>query len=248
LCGGVGPPGKSIRPIAVYLETFRTYARRAPRLLLVGVVVFVPLGLLEAVVGRFDTIEGANDNGLTIAAELAVLLVQVVVSLLGEVFYSGAVANLLAAGDEAPSLGQVAARLAYGRLVAVAVIFDLAVAAGLLLLVVPGVVVFTWFALAAPLIELEGCGVREALRRSRQLVRGRFWPVLAVLGPLTLASDSLDDSILAGVHHLLGGGLAAEWLSASLSGILLSPLYAVPAVLITLHLIGHARLAAFDRD
>jgi hypothetical protein len=243
----VGPSGATaIRPTSVYRDTLRTYARRAPQLLLIGAVVFVPLGFLEAVVGRIGPIGSAADNGITIAAVLALLLVQVVVGLVGEVFYSGAVANLIAHAREGerPSLRALAARLAYGRLIAVAVLYDAAVAVGLLAFVVPGVVLFTWLALAAPLVELQGCGVREAFTRSRRLVRGQFWPVLAVLAPITLASQSLDDAVRALGHDIAGHGLIADWFADAATSIVVYPLYAVAAVLITLQLLGRPQVAS----
>ncbi len=237
----VGPSGApSIRPTAVYRETLANYARRAHQLLAVGAIVFVPLGLLEAVVGRVGPIGSAADSGITIVAVLALLLVQVVIGLVGEVFYSGAVANLIAftgQGDRL-SLRTLAVRLAYRRLIAVAVLYDIAVAVGLLAFVVPGVVLFTCLALAAPLVELQGCGVREAFARSRRLVRGQFWRVLAVLGPITLASQSLDDAVRALGHHIVGHGLVADWFADAATSILVYPLYAVSAVLITLQLLG----------
>jgi hypothetical protein len=241
LSGDVGPSGATtIRPTSIYRDTLRTYARGAPQLLLIGAVVFVPLGFLEAVVGRIGPIGSAADDGITIAALLALLLVQVVVGLVGEVFYSGAVANLIALAREGerPSLRALAARLAYGRLIAVAVLYDVAVAVGLLAFVVPGVVLFTWLALAAPLVELQGCGVREAFTRSRRMVHGQFWPVLVVLGPITLASQSLDDAVRALGHDIVGHGLVADWFSDAATSILVYPLYAVAAVLITLQLLG----------
>jgi hypothetical protein len=237
----VGPSGApSIRPTAVYRETLATYARRGRQLLVVGAIVFVPLGLLEAIVGRVGPIGSAADSGITIVAVLALLLVQVVIGLVGEVFYSGAVANLIAFTGPGGrlSLRTLAVRLAYRRLIAVAVLYDIAVAVGLLAFVVPGVVLFTCLALAAPLVELQGCSVREAFARSRRLVRGQFWRVLAVLGPITLVSQSLDDAVRALGHHIVGHGLVADWFADAATGILVYPLYAVAAVLITLQLLG----------
>jgi hypothetical protein len=232
--------GKSIRPTSVYRETLATYARRAPQLLLIGAVVFVPLGFLEAVVGRVGPLGSAADSGITIVAVLALLLVQVVIGLVGEVFYSGAVANLIAFTQRGGrlSLRTLAVRLAYRRLIAVAVLYDIAVAVGLLAFVVPGVFLFTRLALAAPLVELQGCSVREAFARSHRLVRGQFWHVLAVLGPITLASQSLDDAVRALGHDIVGHGLLADWLADAATSILVYPLYAVAAVLITLQLLG----------
>jgi hypothetical protein len=65
--------------------------------------------------------------------------------------------------------------------------------------------------------------------------------VLAVLGPITLASEALTDVVLSVGHGVLGDSLFADWLGESAANIVLSPLYAVAAVLITLRLSGQLR-------
>jgi hypothetical protein len=226
----------------IYQETLSTYRERAGFLLLVGVLVFVPLGLLDALANRVEGIDLSrlDDLGYLITAALLLAFVlQAVTSLLGEVFYSGAVALTLvhARHGHKPTLREIAGALAYGRLIAVDLIFGLAVAIGLLLLVIPGVIVFTWFALAGPLVEIESDGVRASLIRSRRLVRGHFWAVLAVLGPVTLASEALTSLILSLIHDAIGNELLRDWIGESLANVALSPLYAVAAVLITLQLL-----------
>jgi hypothetical protein len=214
---------------------------RAGSLLLIGAVVFVPLGLLEAVPDRVAEVSGVSDvSSLATAALLVAFLAQSVTVLLGEVFYSGAVALLIARTEprSRPALRQLARSLSYGRLIAVDLLFGLGVAVGLVLFVAPGVVAFTLFALAGPLVELDGLRVGAAFARSRRLVRGHFWTVLAVLGPITLASEALTDVVLAVGHGVLGDSLLADWLGESAANIVLSPLYAVAAVLITLRLSG----------
>ena len=225
----------------IYRETLRTFARHAGFLLLLGILVFVPIGLLGALADRAGDIhiEHLSDLGDLAAAALVVgLVVQAITSLLGEVFYSGAVALTLSRGEgrQRPTLREVARSLSYGRLIAVDILFGIAVAIGLLLLIVPGVIVFTWFALAGPLVEIEDEGVRAAFARSRQLVRGRFWIVLAALGPITLASEVLTDTVLSLTHGMFANPLLGDWVGESVTSIALSPLYAVPAVLITLEL------------
>ncbi|MCD2195022.1 glycerophosphoryl diester phosphodiesterase membrane domain-containing protein [Actinomycetospora endophytica] len=52
---------------------------------------------------------------------------------------------------------------------------------GIVVGAVLAVIVAVGLALAAPAYVLEGISVTTALRRSRDLVRGRFWPVLGIL-------------------------------------------------------------------
>jgi hypothetical protein len=225
----------------IYVETVRTFVGRAGFLLALGVLVFVPLGLLDALADRVGTIHLSDPSDLTIMEFVAIgagFAVQGVTSLLGEVFYSGAVALTLANAEdgERPTLGHVARSLAYGRLIAVDILFGAAVVIGLLLVIVPGVIAFAWFALAGPLVEIEGCGVRASFARSRRLVKGHFWTVLAVLGPITLASELSTEAFLNLSHGAIHNHFLADWIGESLTNLAISPFYAVAAVLITLKL------------
>jgi hypothetical protein len=222
-----------------YVHTARTYWKRAGYLLVLGIIVFVPLGLLGALVDQVGEIETEDLEGVStlgLAALIVGFLAQAVTTLLGEVFYAGAVALALAEGEDAepPSFRSVGRRLAYGRLIAVDLIFGVGAALGTILLIVPGIIFFTWFALAGPVVELEGAGVRGAFRRSRQLVRGRFWTVLVVLLPITLASEALSTAILELAHDVIHNELLSAWMGEAIFGVLLSPFYAVAAVLMTL--------------
>lgn len=235
----------ALRAREVYAATARNCAQRAGPLLLVGALVFVPLGLLDAVANRAHVGEVDQVTDLLGFALLAAALAQAGTSLLGEVFYSGAVALLIGRTDPgAPfSLRDLARSLAYGRLIAVDLLFGILVAIGIVLLIVPGVVAFTWFALTGPLVELEGLGVREAFARSRRLVRGHFLTVLAALAPIMLVSEALTDAVLRAGHGAFGDSLLSDWLVESATNVALSPLYAVAAVLIALHLSGARALA-----
>ena len=71
-------------------------------------------------------------------------------------------------------------------LLAVVILQSLAVAVGFLLLIVPGFVIWTYFAVVGPVVVAENPGIRKSFRRSRCLVRGNGWRVFAVLFSLEL--------------------------------------------------------------
>jgi hypothetical protein len=231
----------------IYVRTARTYWRRAGYLLLLGIAVFVPLGLLDAFADRIQQVRIEDLGGFTdlgTYALLAAIVVQAVTSLIGEIFYSGAVAIALARGEESkpPPFLTIAKHLSYGRLIVVDLLIAAVTAIGLLALVVPGLVFLTWFALAGPIIELEGTRVREALKRSRQLVRGHFWAVLLVVVPISIGSEILSTTSLDLFHELIHSHILSDWAGEAVTGIVLSPIYAVAVVLMTL------QLSAIDRD
>jgi hypothetical protein len=61
------------------------------------------------------------------------------------------------------------------RLLGAGVLTGLAVLGGFILLIVPGIIFGVWFSLAAYAVVAEDLGVIAAMKRSRQLVKNRFW-------------------------------------------------------------------------
>lgn len=227
------------RLVSLYARIGRTYWSWAPNLLLLGAIVFIPLGLLDALAITVDVDSLDITDGVKVAALVVAVGALTATSLLGEVFYSGAVAVSLTNPDHerAPALREIATRLKYGRLIAVDLVYVLVVAVGLLLLFVPGALAFVWFGLAGPIVEIEDRTVRGALRRSWQLVRGNFWLVFGVLVPVEIVGDTVGEAIGELVHALLGHSLPASWLAESLANIVFAPIFAVAAVLLTVELI-----------
>jgi hypothetical protein len=69
----------------------------------------------------------------------------------------------------------LAAIIVAGVLAAIAIII------GLFLLIVPGLILLTWWVLIIPVIVLEGRSAGESFGRSRELVRGYAWNVFGVI-------------------------------------------------------------------
>lgn len=106
----------------------------------------------------------------------------------------------------------------------VTILVGLATLAGTIACLIPGIWLYVLFAVAMPVLLVEGTGGRKALGRSKRLVEGRWWATFGALmlgfllaGLLTFVADLavslplflvVDDSSLAG--HLvtaLGQGL-----------------------------------------
>ena len=225
---------------SIYRNIARTYLRRSPTLVAVAIIVFVPLGLVDALAAEVDLDALDISSGIRLAALLAALSAVTATSLLGEVFYSGAVAvSLTHPEDEPPpSLQAIARRLNYRRLILIDLIYVALVLVGFLAFIVPGILFFVWFGLSGPVVEIEDQTIRGALGRSWELVRSNFWVVFFVLVPVEVVGDVLAEGVASLIHDWLGHSLFAGWLAESLSNILLSPVFAIAAVLLTLDLIA----------
>lgn len=226
--------------LSLYLRIWRTYFAWAGTLLPLAFFVFVPLGLVHAIPVQVEATSFDFDNGIAIVGAGLALLLLVTTGLLGEIFYTGAVAIALTHPHEGepPSLLEVARTIGYGTLIAVDLIFGVLVAIGSLAFLVPGILVFVYLGLAAPVVEIEHQGVRAALARSYRLVRGHFWLVLAILVPIEVVSDAATSAATHLAHDLLGESLVAAWLTDTATNIVLTPFYAVAAVLLSIDLIA----------
>jgi hypothetical protein len=185
------------------------YLRRAPLFVAIGVL-FIPLGIVisafEALaLGGFGLL-GADATGES-AGALALLVVTAgtTLTLLGFVLVQAATACALVQIDEGRSVGPIHAyRLALTTLrpllggLALAVAGCLALAATGLLIPVAVWLAVRW-ALLAQAVELEDRSAVGGLRRSAELVRGRWLRVASVVGigaALALAAGPLLGALL----------------------------------------------------
>lgn len=153
------------------------------------------------------------------------VLCWAVVGQLGQLFViSIALAGLAGEGYDtrgifARSLRQLPAAIV------VAILTTIGVVAGLVVLVVPGIVVATLWMLAVPVIAAENTGPIAALSRSVQLSAGARWRMLLLLmiaGAGWLLASIVTAVLTSAVQQVAGeiGGLLVNALIDSLTGVL----------------------------
>jgi hypothetical protein len=119
-----------------------------------------------------------------------------------------------------------------GPLLWASILMGFGVGLGLLLLIVPGILLAIRWAVAAPVVVLEGLDARAAMRRSQELVQGHRKDVFRVLaniwvrtGVAWIACSLLIVGLASGTSH----PLLAAWLGGVLAGALVTP-YAAHAL------------------
>lgn len=94
-------------------------------------------------------------------------------------------------------------------------LMTLAVAFGFVLLVVPGVILYVIWSVAAPALVEERCGVFAAFERSRSLTKGARWKILAleliVLVFYWLIAAVIGIGAIFASHVLNGGVQTTVW-------------------------------------
>jgi len=164
-------------------------------------------------------------NGLT-EGNFSLFWLGIVVSLTVGTLYQGMVVELVRDvqdGRRDSSVGDLMRSVlpVLGALVGAGVLAGLGVGAGFILLIVPGLILLTMWAVIAPVIVVERRGVFDAFGRSRHLVKGQGWPVfgtvvvayligfLAEIVFLLIASSIADGAIVRIVFSALASTLAA---------------------------------------
>lgn len=153
-------------------QAWNLYTRNAARLIAVAAIVFGFLSLVQAAIDS--------------SGQRALLAVAAGVTILGALWLQGAL--VVVVEDIRDGKVDLTIREVFHRveprlwtLLAVGVIAAVGVAGGLILFIIPGLVLLTFWCLAVPAVILESRGVFESFRRSMRLVSGDAWRVFAIV-------------------------------------------------------------------
>jgi hypothetical protein len=127
-------------------------------------------------------------------------------------------------------------------LIGAGLLAGLGIAIGLILLIVPGLILLTWWCLIGPVIVLERSGVMDAFGRSRALVKGHGWAVFGVVlltWLLTTVVRGIIIAILSPLSNWLGSFLADV-----IGGSLTAPFAAVALTVMYFRLVGQTDTVA----
>jgi hypothetical protein len=148
--------------------------------------------------------------------EGALTLIAAVVSLVLATLYAGMVVQLVRDvqdGRRDNSMGELFSSVSpvLLPLLAVSIIAGIGIGIGFVLLIVPGLILLTFWSVVAPVTVLERPGVFSAFGRSWRLVRGYAWPVFGTIVLVVLIV--IAAAIVAGVIGLALGDVGRAILS-----------------------------------
>jgi hypothetical protein len=213
-----------IDPGDIISKVFTIYSNHAGVLLPVAALLY----LIEAVFRLL----GLESPGLA--------LVGGVVGLILSTLYTGMVVELVndvrdgrldqTVGGLFSSVGPVLAAL-----IAVSILAGIGIAIGLVLLIVPGLILLTIWAVVAPVTVLERPGVFAAFGRSRELVRGNGWQVFGVIVLFILIFIAIG-VVLGVIGALLGD--VGEVILGYVGSVITAPLVALASSVLYFELKG----------
>jgi hypothetical protein len=219
----------------VIRRVFDIYVDQASVLLPASAVVFVITGIVTA---------------LLVAAASGLALLALLLSLVATTLFTGMVVELVADlqdGRRDHSAGQLLqnATPVLGQLILVGIVAGIGIVIGFLLIIVPGLILITIWAVAAPAVVLERPGVFAALSRSRELVRGNGWQVFGVIFVLFFLVLFVSSGIEIAADS---AGTAAGLVARVIVGVLTGPLSALAAAVLYFELRGLGTASAPASD
>lgn len=220
----------------ILAEAGRLYVRFFWRTLAISAALFLVLTIPAAIV------DVQHDTTWTII--LASLLVTIFTAY-GDFLVEGAItvdAQHHEEVGEPPSLRQLLRKTKPHALtlVGATLIYSVAIALGLFLLVIPGLIVLVRWSVIVPVIVIEGRNVRESFRRSNELVRGHSWTVLWTLLIIFLISAFVQtgfDNLLYALPEFV-----ASWLGHFFVSVITAPYVAHALAVIYFRLVDSERV------
>lgn len=221
-------PAKRISVGEVISETFSIYGQNLGALLGSAIVVFIVVGLVAGI--------------LQSAGGLILVLLATAVRLAGQALYTGFVVKLVQDvrdGRRDQGVGDLfsAASPFILPLIGFGILFGIGVTIGLILLVVPGLILLTFWSVGAPAIVVEGIGPIDAFKRSWQLVRGDAWSVFGVLLVVFLIVIVIG-VVLGAIATPIGDGEASTWIASIISTTITAPIFAIAVTVLYYDLAG----------
>jgi hypothetical protein len=179
------PPRHELHPLELTSKAWHTAKMEPARVIVPALLIFG----LEAIEGTFFTEVAVDHLGLESIAGVFVFGA----STLGLTFYAGMLERLVGSverGEPAQPVFVVLRSLPWWRLLAAQAILIVITAVASLVLIVPGLVVGTLFALVGPLINLLDAPVPAAFKRSLKLVWPHFMLVFCLISlPLAVEHE-----------------------------------------------------------
>src|SRR4051794_36472480 len=212
---------------ATLSRVFELYREQAGIVLPAAALIFLIPGLAAAAVGR--------------EAATALVFAVSVIGVIAGFWYQGlvveAVRDIEEDGKRDYSVGDLFRSAApfVGALLVTGFLAGLGIALGLIALIVPGLVLLTWWALIAPVIVVERRGIFEAFRRSRELVVGHGWQVFGIIVLLAIV-QALVAGVFRGLAVAISDSRVSEAAGNYVGNVIMAPLSAIAATVVYLRL------------
>lgn len=205
---------------ATLRQVFQTYGEQAGVLLPVAFCLYLIVAVVTAL----------------LAGSFALFPLVFAVGVVAATLYQGMVVGLVKDvqdGRRDSSVGELVSATwpVVLPLIGAGLLSGIAIGIGMFLLVIPGLILLTIWAVIAPVIVVEHKGVIAAFGRSRELVRGNGWQVFGVIFTVFVIT-AVVSFVLAVIGAAIAKGVGMRILANLISSSITAPIGALAAATI----------------
>ncbi|HEY5052075.1 MAG TPA: hypothetical protein VII45_01555 [Solirubrobacterales bacterium] len=201
-------------------EVFSTYGAEAGVLLPVAFWLFLVVAIVNGVIG----------------GNLALFPIELAVSTIAATLYQGMVVSLVRDVQDGRRDSSIAELINSAMpvllpLIGAGLLSGLGIGVGTVLLIVPGLILLTIWAVIAPVIVVERAGVFASFGRSRGLVRGNGWPVFGVI-VVAFAIAIVGSLIFTAIAASIADGILIRIVFTAIASTVTAPITALVAAVL----------------
>jgi hypothetical protein len=205
---------------SVFSEVFSIYRDQAGTLLPLAFWLFLAVAIVNGLIG----------------GSLILLAVALAVGTIASTLYQGTVVELVSDvqdGRRDSSAGDLLRSAApfILPLIGAGIVAGIGIGIGMVLLIVPGLILATIWAVIAPVIVVEHAGVFASLGRSRELVRGNGWPVFGVI-VLTTIIVVVGSVVFGAIAAAIANGPIVRIVFSAIASTITAPVGALVAAVL----------------
>jgi len=202
---------------ATLRQVFQTYGEQAGVLLPVAFCLYLIVAVVTAL----------------LAGSFALFPLVFAVGVVAATLYQGMVVGLVRDvqdGSRDSSVGELVSATwpVVLPLIGAGLLSGIAIGIGMFLLVIPGLILLTIWAVIAPVIVVEHSGVIAAFGRSRELVRGNGWQVFGVIFTVFVIT-AVVSFVLAVIGAAIAKGVGVRIVANLISSSITAPIGALAA-------------------
>lgn len=207
-------------------ETFRTYGAQAGLILGAAFIIFLPVAIIDGFI--------ENSGGFLLG------LVGSIISIVATYWFQGMVVQAvrdIQDGRRDFTLGELFSSVqnVVGTLIVVGILAGIGIAIGFVLIIIPGLILLTIWAVVGPAVVIDRTGVFGAFGRSRELVRGHGWAVFAVIVFFFIVV-AIGQAVVRGLAGAISDTVVGYGVASLIGNLFLAPLGALAASVLYFHL------------
>jgi hypothetical protein len=191
----------NVRVRQILRDVQQSYRHRFGRVVIAALLVFGATAVIGAAVE--DLLHRSETNAIVFLFAFA----GTMMSQVGITFYAGLLDKVVGEfelGEEPEPVMHVLRTLPYGSLIVADILITVLTAIGAAAFLIPGLIVFTLFAITGPVVNIEHVGAIRGMKRSAHLVRPHFWLVFLLVSlPIGLEHQAIHWADELVLHHAL---------------------------------------------